>query len=533
MAFIVIVLGRPCMFAQTGLFVWSLQMQEIFRIFHHQKPNPTIMKRLLPVFITVAFIIHSFPCLPQDFNESPELRGMESISSHELMAYVSEMASEKYGGRLTGTPGYDSIAQWLVGHFRRWGIQGGAPQGGYYQYFDIPYTRVYPGCSVTLHLPQRNREIRKHYDYVKEFIPGATSASGTIKAEVVYAGYGITAPELGYDDYEGIDVEGKIVLMEREVPLNPGDDPEQFQKWEPYSRHPYKLKNAVRQGAAGMLYNYGPIVNPNNAYDPGFIYSHVGDTVVRDLFAGTGRAHKQVTEAIKEKLKPRSFSMEKEVTITNRTEHFPDGKGSNVIGFLEGSDPELKDEVILVSAHLDHLGRCWELIPGANDNASGVAVMMGMARALSDYDIRLKRSVMFLAFGAEEQGIVGSKVYVESPSLPLDQSYVLLNLDGVGVGNKIGVVAGKNYPDRYNYVKQANDQYTHRYLNPSKFLNVSRPRLDAARFMKAGVPILSFYAYGAPSVYHQPGDDVDKITPEIMEELSQMLYMTVIEMANR
>jgi hypothetical protein len=328
-------------------------------------------------------------------------------------------------------------------------------------------------------------------------------------------------------------VEGKIVLMEREAPLNPGDDPGRFKKWEPYSRHQYKLKNAVRHGAAGMLYNYGPIVNPNNAYAPGFIYSHVGDTVVSDLFAGTGRTHRQVNESIKKELKPQSFSTGKVVTITNQTEHFPEGKGSNVLGFLEGSDPELKDEVILVGAHLDHLGRCWELIPGANDNASGVAVMMGVARALSEYGVRLKRSVMFLAFGAEEQGIVGSKVYVDNPTFPLDKSYVLLNLDGVGVGNKIGVVAGKNYPEQYTFVEKINDQYIHRHLNPSEFLNISRPRLDAARFMTAGVPILSFYAYGAPSVYHRPGDDVDRITPEIMEELSQLIYMTVIEMANR
>jgi len=410
---------------------------------------------------------------------------------------------------------------------------GGAPGDGYRQYFDIPYTRVYPDCRVTLHMSRGDDEIRKHYDYVKEFIPGATSAPGTIEAEVIYAGYGITAPELGYDDYEGIDVEGKIVLLEREVPLNPGDDPDAFKKWEPYSHHQYKLKNAVRQGAAGMLYNYGPIVNPNNAYDPGFIYSHVGDTVVRDLFAGTGRSHRQVVGAIKNQLKPQSFSTDKVVTITNQTQHFPNGKGSNIIGFLEGSDPELKDEVILMGAHLDHLGKCWELIPGANDNASGVAVMMAVARALSEYDIKLKRSVMFLAFGAEEQGIVGSKVYVEDPTFPLDESYVLLNLDGVGVGNKIGVVAGKNFPEQYAYVKGINEQYIHRHLNPSEFLNITRPRLDAARFMKAGVPILSFYAYGAPSVYHQPGDDLDSITPEIMEELAQMLYMTVIEMANR
>ena len=490
------------------------------------------MKPYVSIVLTVLLSLSFFRGIPQEYSDSREIRGMKSISSHELLGYVKEMASEKYGGRLTGTPGYDSSAQWLIRHFKAWGVEGKAPSGGYLQHFDIPYTRVFPGCRVTLHLPRGGDKILKHYDYVSEFIPGATSDSGTVHGEVVYAGYGITAPELGYDDYQGVDVKGKILLMEREAPLNPKDDTTLFKKWEPYSHHQYKLKNAVRHGAAGMLYNYGPIVNPNNSFEPGFIYSHVGDTVVQDVFAGTGRSHQQVTDFIQENLQPVSFPTGKTVTITNNTQHFPNGRGSNVIGYLEGSDPRLKDEVIIIGAHLDHLGRCWELIPGANDNASGVAVMMSVAKALAEYDVQLKRSVMFLAFGAEEQGIVGSGVYVDNPSFPLKKTRAFLNLDGVGVGNKIGVTAGENFPQLYDFVRQVNEQYIHRHLNPNSFLNITRPRLDAARFMKAGLPVLSFYAYGAPSVYHQPGDDVDKITPEIMEEMGQMLFMSVIRMAN-
>lgn len=489
------------------------------------KPTPS----LLIVFFFSFCLSHG---MAQEYNESPQIRGMKSISSHELLGYVNELASDKYGGRLTGTAGYDSSASWLIRHFKDWGIKGKSPSGGYLQHFDIPYTRVYPGCKVTMNLPQGDDEILKHYDYVEEFIPGATSDSGTVKAEVVYAGYGITAPELGYDDYEDVDVDGKIVMLEREVPLNPNKDTALFKKWRPYSFHQYKLRNAVRHGATGMLYNYGPIVNPNNAYEEGFIYSHVGDSVVSDVFAGTGHTHQEAVASIRKNLKPFSFSTGKKFTITNHTKHFPEGKGSNVIGYIQGSDPQLMDEVIIVGAHLDHLGRCWELIPGANDNASGVAVMMSVARALAQYDIQMKRSVIFLAFGAEEQGIFGSRVYLDNPSFPPEKTYAMLNIDGVGVGNKIGVTAGENHPKLYAFIEKANDQYIHRHLNPSTFLNNTRPRLDAARFMEAGIPILSFYAYGAPSVYHQPGDDVDRITPEIMEETAQMLFMSLIEMAN-
>jgi hypothetical protein len=490
------------------------------------------MKKLFPYFIAIVLMTGSLQVYSQQGELDSRIQGMQSISSHELFDYVKELSSGKYGGRLTGTPGYDSSAQWLIRHLEKWDIQPAGKDRTYLQWFDNPYTRVFPGCKVSLHIPRGDETILKHYDYVEEFIPGATSASGTVKAEVVYAGYGITAPELGYDDYKGIDVEDKIILIEREAPLNPRKNPEEFPQWEPYSRHQYKLKNAVRHGAAGMLYNYGPIVNPNNAYDPDFIYSHVGDSVVQDVFAGTGKTHEKVVAGIRNDLEPHSFNTGKVYSITNDTKHFPDGKGSNVIGWIEGSDPELKDEAIIIGAHLDHLGQCWELIPGANDNASGVAVMMGIARAMTEYDVKLKRSVIFLAFGAEEQGIVGSKEYLEDPFFPIDKTRALINLDGVGVGDKIGITAGKNYPELLEHVARVNDKYIYRKLNPSKFLNITRPRLDAARFMKAGVPILSFYAYGAPSVYHQPGDDVDLITPEIMQDMAQMVYMAVIDMAN-
>ncbi|MDX2414412.1 MAG: M20/M25/M40 family metallo-hydrolase, partial [Bacteroidales bacterium] len=188
--------------------------------------------------------------------------------------------------------------------------------------------------------------------------------------------------------------------------------------------------------------------------------------------------------------------------------------------------------LIIVGAHLDHMGRCYEIIPGANDNASAVAVMMGVAKALKDYNIDLKRSVMFLAFGAEEQGIIGSLTYLENPKFDLNLT-VLLNMDGVGVGNKISATAGKDYPLLYDAVKNANKSYTHRQLSASSFSNLGRPRLDAARFLKAGIPSLSFYTYGSQSYYHVPLDNLDIIKPEIMEDMAQLMFMTVVELGNK
>lgn len=494
------------------------------------------MKKLT-LFLLIIFSLIGSIAISQTNPEEKIVAGMHSISSHVLNDIVIELASEKYGGRLTGSPTYDLATDYLSNFFKQHGIAPIGDNGTYLQKFKHPYTEVFKDCSLTLNIPIKNGELKKHYTYYNEFIPGATSASGTVTGEVVYAGYGITAPELGYDDYKDIDVKGKIILIEREVPLSPNRDQDLFIKWAPYSYHQYKLMNAVKHGAIGMIYNYGPISNPNNAYSEGFVYTHVGDSVVHDIFEGTGRTHAETIQKIRDKLKPQSFYTGKSITIKNTTKYHPEGVGSNVMGYIEGSDPVLKDEVIIVGAHLDHLGYCYDMMPGANDNASAVAVMMEVARALKEYNITLKRSIVFAGFGAEEAGVAGSKAYVDHPIFPLDKTVGLINMDGVGVGNKISALAGKTFPSLYEPFVDANDHYVHRVMRASEFSNIARPRLDAARFMTAGVPIINFATFGiqddGPSVYHTPGDDIDKITPEIMEDLAQIIFVGIIELANK
>lgn len=461
------------------------------------------------------------------------LQVMHTIQSQPLYGWVDTLASERFGGRLTGTAGYEDAADWLIAHLGTWGLTPGAGDGSWRQAFPNPYTLVLPDCGVWLEVPlPGGGTIRKAYRFEEEFFPGSTSGSGEVTAEVVYVGYGITAPELGYDDYAGVDVEGRIVVMEPEVPVGTGPDPETFARWRPYSFHQYKLENAVRHGAAGMLYDYH-IVNPNNAYAPDFIYSAVSGEVVADLFAGTGQVHREVVERIREELKPHSFSTGKRVTIRNTTEHHPEGVGHNIIGLIEGSDPDLRDEVVILGGHLDGLGHNHELMPGANDNCSAVAVLMGVAEAMAGSPIRPRRSVMFLFFGAEEQGVAGSAWYLDHPLFPLEKTVGLYNLDGVGCGDRISAGGGENYPVLYSFLEQANDRYVHRVMRGSYNANLGRPRLDAARFMWAGVPSISFSVSGARSFYHNTRDDIGTITPEIMEDLSQILFLAVTDLATR
>ncbi|MDH5468475.1 MAG: M28 family peptidase [Candidatus Aminicenantes bacterium] len=482
------------------------------------------------LILSLAVTVQALPA--QQADEQKILQTLHSISSHKLFDYVKELASDKYAGRLTGTEEYNASAEWVASHFKDWGIAPVGDNGTYFQAFPIPYTLVFEDCEVYLHIPYKDSVLKKYYRYEDEFIPGSTSGSGEVTAEVIYVGYGATAPELGYDDYEGVDVKGKIVLMEREAPVSP-DDEELFKKWRPYSFHQYKLQNAVKHGAKGMLYNYGPISNPNNAYDENFIYSHVGSVVVEDVFSGTGRKHSDVVAAIRKTLKPQSFATGKTVTIKNTTEHHPEGIGYNVIGILEGSDPALREELIIIGGHLDHLGRCYEIMPGANDNASAVSVVMGIAEAMAECPVKPRRSVMFLCFGAEEQGVVGSEYYCDYPVVPLNKTLGLINIDGVGCGDRLSALAARNYPEFWEFIQKANERYIHREIRTSYFANIARPRLDAARFMWKGVPTLSFGASGARSYYHITKDNIDTITPEILEDLAQLLFAAVLDMANQ
>ncbi len=465
------------------------------------------------------------------------LAAMRAISSVTLFDYVKELASPKYQGRLTGTPGYDAAAQWTEKLFKEWKIRPAGDNGAYEQHFPTPYTLVLPGERLSLRIPVTAGEfIERPYTYNDDYFPGSTSDSGTVTADVVYAGYGITAPELGYDEYAGLDVKGKLVLVEPEVPVGPDQNPDVFKKWRPYSFHDYKAQNASKHGAAGMIYDYH-IANPNCVFVPHFLLSYVGTTVVNDLFAGTGKKHDAVVASIRKTLTPASFELKKTMTVKNVTEHHPEGIGANVVGIIDGTDPVLKNEVIIIGAHLDHLGLNDQLMPGANDNASADAVLLGAAQALARSGVPLKRTVVCVLFGAEEQGVKGSEYYVAHPVVPNNRVKVMLNLESVGHGEVITAsTGGGNCDDAWTYFDRNNTKYIHRQMRVRANANLARPRQDAAHFMWANIPTIGFGAMGGREIpvatYHTIHDVPEYVNPEILQDLARLVYLSVVEMAN-
>jgi hypothetical protein len=458
-------------------------------------------------------------------------RLLDSISGEKLLGYVKKLSSKTYTGRLTGTPEYKACANWVSSLFEEWGLTPRGDNSTFLQAYANPYTIVFVGGELSYTYRSRDQQRKKKYAYEKEYYPGSQSADGSITAEVVYVGYGITAPELNYDDYAGVNVKGKIVLVEPDAPVSPEGNPALFKEWLPYSFYQYKLKMAVAHGAKGMLINK-LTVNPDIDHVPKLMVAQVGESVVKDLFAGSRKTHQKSLEEIKSSLQPRSFRTRKVFTIKNFTEHHPKGTGYNVIGQIEGIDPLLKQEVIILGANLDHLGFCYEIMPGANDNASGVAVLLGVAEALAKSPVKPKRSVLIVAFGSKEQAFLGAQTYLKKLAFPKNKTIVYLNLSMVGCGDKARALGAQDYPELWTYISQAVDKSLQHVLEAFPYSNLGRPRLDSDLFLSKGIPSITITVYGAPTFARTRKDTADTINPRTMEELSKILYRAVLGMAN-
>ena len=488
-------------------------------------------------FLPVLLLLLSVPAVSQEDNEARLLKTFHTITSEEMMGWVNELCSPEFNGRLTGTPEFIASAEWVAARLNEWGIKPAGDNGSYFQWFNHPYTVINDPGSLTLHIMQKNGSvITKSYTYPDDYYPGMNSGTGEITAEVVYAGYGVTAPELKWDDYKGIDVKGKIVLVNRDVPYTDARNPE-YKKWVAYCYHQYKLENAVRHGAKGFLYIDGASANPNISYDPSIIVAGIGPQPLEDIFSGLGATIKDLTGKMIKTMTPASFNTGKTVTISANTTRHQEGKGCNVIGVIEGTDPLLSREVIVIGGHLDAVGSAGKVVSGALDNASGVVDIMAAAKAITASSIPLKRSVMFLFIGGEENGLLGSQLYVSKPAFPKENAVTYINLDMVGNGTGMAVGAGSPYKGLLSYFEQANRMYIHRPLRtsaPEPGAYYGRPRSDGVVFSQAGYRTMSIGTTdGYKKVYyHIPGDDPDALTPEIMEDVAKMIYVALINMAN-
>ncbi len=468
---------------------------------------------------------------PQQTEQEILKKYLGTITIEEVLNYSKTLTSKEFEGRLSGTPGFWKAARWIAQNFEEWGIRPGGDNGSYFQKYNCSYTLVIqPG---NLSIQTLGGTEKRHYNFPDDFYSGSHSSSGEIKGEAVYVGYGISAPELGYDDYEGIEVKGKIVVLKPGLPVqttHPG-----FENWVYYSYHKNKFAIAKRKGAVGLLYT-DKIANTNTIYQEGFVYAQIGEKVVADLFEGTGTTMEKQNNKIISELKPQSMYLNKTVNIGAKTKHNPQATAGNIIGVIEGSHPELKHEVIIIGAHFDGQGMMGDLLfPSALDNASGVANIMAAARAISQSGIQLDRTIMFLFLGAHENGMHGTNFYVENPVFPRENTIAYFNLDMVGNGTGIVIFGGQTHTRLFHHFEENNRLFVNRNLSatPVRPL-IGRLRSDGAIFQREGFSALGIGATGRVKevFYHDHRDNVDVLTPDLMRDVARLIYLSFIGMAN-
>lgn len=483
------------------------------------------MKRFLPLLLAVALIPLSASAQPAPDND-PERACLNSMFEHikgtrifDDIRYLSD--SVLFKGRLSGTVGMKRALDFVEERYSDIGLEPLPGMSGFSQVYPTVCTEITGPCEVSVD--------GRQCAWAAEWYAGGTSANGIAEAEIVFAGFGVSAPELGYDDYAGIDVRGKIVMIEGETPNTSRND-DTLRIWYPYTLHQYKVANAVAHGAIGMLYRWVP--GPNNGYDPGFVYAYITDSLADTIFEGLGRGYQATLRSLRAEKRPASFATGKKARIVMTTTHRADAKGYNLLGMVKGSDPKLCNEYVILSAHLDHLGMIPFHIAGANDNNSSTACLLAVAEALAKSPVKPKRSVIFLSLDGEEAGLTGSLHLTANPVVPPEKVKFILNLEQVGIGRGFSVGYKYDSPEIMEFVKEANERYIHRPLRfyPNRY--VTRPRTDGAVFMKNGYPAVDFYSVGGVSYYHEPRDSWEIMDPSILEDAAQTLFWSLIFAAN-
>lgn len=443
------------------------------------------------------------------------------ITAGDVTAHVRYLASDELQGRGSGTPGGEKAAEYLASQFRKIGLKPAGEKGSYFQGFPvITGIRVGEGNSLSI----RSEGGAASAKVREEFMPVSFSANGTASGPLVFAGYGISRPELKYDDYAGLDARGKVVVVLRKTP-----DGEEHGKFAEYAPLRYKATVAREKGAAGILFITGPLTSKdedlgNMEPDGSFADSGIPAAIVRrkcvePLLKAANRDLSALQTALAHG-ENRSFAFpgataELRVDVVRER-----SETRNVLGRLEGSDPQLRNEVVVIGAHYDHLGmggsgsrfegREPAIHHGADDNASGTAGILELAEYFASQKEAPRRSLVFIGFSGEEMGLLGSAFYVRQPTTPLDRTVAMVNLDMIGrsKGDTVQVLGTQTSPQWESLLKAVNREVPLNLKTSGGGSGFGAS--DQASFYARDVPVLFFFT-GVHEDYHRPTDTWEKI----------------------
>jgi hypothetical protein len=460
----------------------------------------------------------------------------------ELEKHAKYLASEQLTGRGVDTPGIKLAKEYIAAEFVKHGLKPGGDNGSYFQAFDV-------AVGVTVKEPSGLRLAESPLAVSEQWVPLGLSASDQVESELVFAGYGITAKDYGYDDYAGVDVKGKIVVVLRYEPP-PKDANSPFKKYPEYSLHSalrIKANNARDHGAIGMI-----LVDMNRPRDNQELLptssslwrggrSLVAAQVKRDVMESRLAVFGISLSALKKKIdsaeKPSStpltgLSAALQVTLQEVRE-----RAENIVAVLPGSDASLREENIVIGAHYDHLGfghfgardnsAAGSIHFGADDNASGTAVLLDLARRFAQLPVKLARSVVFVAFSGEELGLHGSRHFVNQAG-SITATKAMINLDMVGRlhDNRLTVFGTRS---GHNFSHIVVDVAGQLGLNVSESDDVGRS--DHLSFYNRKIPVLHFFT-GTHEDYHRASDTWDKLNYEGMARVSDLVMASALQIAD-
>ncbi len=489
---------------------------------------------------------------PEDPRRRPDLiAAIKRVEEKSLREHLFWLADPARAGRDTDSPGADAAAQYIVAWYEKCGMK---PKGndGFFYTWGTPGKKGELKDSCRLMMGKGAKLATAEYE--KGFKPAKFSSTGVATADLVFAGFGITAKEYGYDDYAGLKVDGKVVVVFDHEPQEASDaSPFDGAKPTKYSDLATKAAIAKEHGAAALLVMRDAANHPAEKGIPaddelgwpgegdacGIPVVYLSDESAAQLAAATGRKEfAGFLKKINDEGKPCSLALgcPCDMRVTDLAPVI--GGQKNIIAMKEGEDPELKNEYVILSAHYDHiglgtpqdsLGGTGKIHPGADDNASGTSGLMELAYALQP--LHHKRSILLINFDGEEAGLLGSKAFADKPTVPMDKIVAILNMDmisrnkpaainvgGIGRNARLDEVL-KTISARYGLAMETDgmDQYIQ--------------RSDQWSLMEKGVPGVFFFG-GMHGDYHTDKDTPDKCNVAKMKLITLVCLVFLDEVAN-
>jgi hypothetical protein len=490
------------------------------------------------------------------------------VDGSVVHGYVTMLSSPDMEGRRTLTPGFDRAADWAEAQLRQWGLKPAGDNGIFTQ--SVPIVGPKSDFAWTTGMPTLVVNGRAFSFKEAEFVVDSSSTPATdVTAEAVFVGYGISAPAKGLDEYAGIDVAGKAVFVLRGSPKDAPPDltdfppdplpPVPLETWADESSDQAKILTAYGKGAAAVvLCDANPEARQAQPWPKTklqvspfrrpFLVVAAGDARIlravmlrdpQESLVGFVDRMNRLRRAVQQK-KPQSESTGVGVRVkgfdevTLFGESFGNSRSRNVLAKIEGTDPALKRQAVVIGAHLDHLGfRSGLVHPGADDNASGSAVVLEVARVLAAAGVRPRRTIVFALWCGEENGHHGSLRFTSAPpdGLTMEQVVAYINMDMVGLGTGIDAMGARDFPGAFTVMMRDQLPDVARAIRP----DVSGPGgSDYASFLAHGVESVALFSSGGAGHpdYHDAADVPAKVQPALLGLAGQFVMQAAFNLAN-